>query len=168
MQSISAKEDMFVDHVDVKEAFLYSDSDADVFMEQPHGFEGDPQVNEVWKLLGELYGLKQGSKLWGNRLSSDLISKGFTQMPTCPCYKNNNNYIIFRVKKCARCLFFHPEKEVVLIVYVDDGIVCAKTKEGLGFAKQILRELYEITDLGKASWFLRIGIRQLPDGISIT
>ncbi len=47
MLSIAAKEDMFVDHVDVIGAFLYSDIDTDVFMEQPRGFEADPQVDEV-------------------------------------------------------------------------------------------------------------------------
>lgn len=87
--------------------------------------------------------------MWGNRLSRDLIDKGFTQMPTCPS------------------LFFHHEKVRILVVYVDDGIICSKKKEGVEFAKSVLRELYEITDLGRASWFLGVVIRRLPEVIAI-
>eukprot|EP00173_Palmaria_palmata_P000519 Plantae.Rhodophyta-Palmaria_palmata.ctg12400.p1 GENE.Plantae.Rhodophyta-Palmaria_palmata.ctg12400~~Plantae.Rhodophyta-Palmaria_palmata.ctg12400.p1 ORF type:complete len:128 (+),score=11.35 Plantae.Rhodophyta-Palmaria_palmata.ctg12400:605-988(+) len=114
---------MLLDHVDVNGSFLYSDIDADVYMEQPRGFEEHPKSDQVCKLLKGLYGLKQGSKLWGNRLSLDLISRGFEKMPTCPC------------------LFLHPEQGVVFVVYVDDGLACAKTKEGINFAKQTLRKL---------------------------
>ena len=51
MLSIAAKEDMLCDHVDVIGAFLYSEIDADVYMEQPTGFEEDPQSDQVCKLL---------------------------------------------------------------------------------------------------------------------
>lgn len=54
---------MFVDHVDSKNAFLYSDVDADVYMKQSNGVEGDQQVDmddQVCKLLKNIYGLKQG------------------------------------------------------------------------------------------------------------
>lgn len=47
MLSIAAKEDMFVNHVDVIRAFLYSDIVADVFMKHPRGFGDDPQAEEV-------------------------------------------------------------------------------------------------------------------------
>ena len=148
--SIASKENMFVDHVDVKGAFLYSKIDTDVYMEQPHGFEEHPGADQVCKLLSGLYGLKQGSKLWGNRLSTDLIKEGFEQMPTSPC------------------VFIHREKSVILIVYVDDGLVCSKTNDGVEFAKALLKKLYEISDLGPVSWFLGVGIRHLPEGIALS
>lgn len=148
--SIAAKEKMLVDHVDVIGAFLFSHVDAEIYVEQPKGFEENPDADEVCKLLKGLYGIKQGSKLWGNRLSSDLIGRGFKKMPTSPC------------------LFYHNEKKVILIVYVDDGLIAAKTAEGLAFAKNTLHELYDISDLGPASWFLGVGIRRLTVGIAIT
>lgn len=139
-----------MDHVDVIGDFLCSDIDTDVFMEQPSGFETNPQADEVCKLQKGLYRIKKGNKLWGNRLTADLMGLGFMKMPACPC------------------LFYHPDKKVFLIVYVDDGLACAKTAEGLEFAKKTLRELYEIKDLGKASCFPGVGVRQLTEGIAIT
>ena len=34
--------------------------------------------------------------------------------------------------------------------------------------KQTLRELYKITDLGPASWFLGVAVRQLTQGIALS
>lgn len=48
MLSLAAKENMLVHHVDVIEAFLFSDGiDADVYMEEPIGFEEDPRADQV-------------------------------------------------------------------------------------------------------------------------
>lgn len=82
-------------------------------MEQPS--EENPQADEVCKLLKGFYEIKQGNKLWGNRLSTDLIGRGFSPIPTCPY------------------LYLHREKEVILILHVEDGPVCAKSADGMFF-----------------------------------
>lgn len=44
--------------MDVKNAFLYSELDRDIYMDQPQGFESKIHPEYVCKLKKALYGLK--------------------------------------------------------------------------------------------------------------
>lgn len=47
--------------LDVKSAFLHSEIDEEVFVDQPLGYEHKGQESKVYQLKKALYGLKQAS-----------------------------------------------------------------------------------------------------------
>ena len=91
--------------MDVKSAFLNGYINELVYVEQPPGLEDD-KPNHVYKLRKELYGLKQASKAWYERLRDFLLSKGF---------KMGKVDTTLFTKKIGKDLF-------VLQIYVDDII----------------------------------------------
>eukprot|EP00173_Palmaria_palmata_P000002 Plantae.Rhodophyta-Palmaria_palmata.ctg1000.p2 GENE.Plantae.Rhodophyta-Palmaria_palmata.ctg1000~~Plantae.Rhodophyta-Palmaria_palmata.ctg1000.p2 ORF type:complete len:438 (-),score=60.44 Plantae.Rhodophyta-Palmaria_palmata.ctg1000:355-1668(-) len=149
--SVASKENMTVEHVDMKGAILCSDVDTEIFMEQPNGFkEGTDKKDLVCQLLKSLYGIKQGSKLFHVTISEDLIAVGFENMSSSPC------------------LFVHRLKGIILVIYVDDGLIPCKNKDRIEYAKKELRSVYELKKLGEASRFLGVGIKHSKDGTAIT
>lgn len=66
------------------------------------------------------------------------------------------------------CVFVHYEKGIIIIIYVDDGILTCKDMKGMEYAKNDLRSVDEIKELGKVSWYLGFGFKHLPEGIAIT
>ncbi|GJX21923.1 putative RNA-directed DNA polymerase [Tanacetum coccineum] len=63
--SIVASEDLHLEQLDVKTAFLHGDLDEDIYMTQSEGFRSDgKEENLVCKLKKSLYGLKQAPRQW--------------------------------------------------------------------------------------------------------
>lgn len=55
---------------DVKNAFLHSDLEEEIYMSIPPGFEGEGTFNKVCRLKKALYGLKQSPRAWFGRSST--------------------------------------------------------------------------------------------------
>lgn len=120
-----------VDHLDVQTAFLNSDLDEVIFMEQPEGFTNG-NTNQVYKLKKAVYGLKQASRAWYSRVKDVLIKLGFIQC--------NSDQCIFILKK---------DKYVVyLALYVDDFIICYNNVNIANSVKMYLNKHFQIKDLG--------------------
>ncbi|CAI7733618.1 unnamed protein product [Closterium sp. NIES-53] len=60
--AIAAMKQKKLCQIDVANAFLYAPVDAEIFVEQPHGSNTDP--NQVCQLVKSLYGIKQAPRLW--------------------------------------------------------------------------------------------------------
>ena len=60
--SIVAAEDLHLEQLDVKTAFLHGDLDKDIYMQQPEGFEAPGREELVFRLQKNLYGLKQAPR----------------------------------------------------------------------------------------------------------
>lgn len=141
--SLVAMYKMAVQQFDVKTAFLYGDLDKDVYMHQPYGFNDG--TGKVCHLNKSLYGLKQASRCW-NRKFTDFIKKyKLIQLESDPC------------------VFTNEDKSIILALYVDDGLIAARSKDQITSVIAYLQTNFEIKFF-KAECFLGLEIRCYEDG----
>lgn len=88
--------------------------------------------NQVCKLVKSLYGLKQASKKWYEKLTSLILKLGYTQ--------SNSNYSIFALLKNGHI--------TLLLVDVDDIILAWISLSAFDKIKSILHNNFKINDLG--------------------
>jgi Reverse transcriptase (RNA-dependent DNA polymerase) len=115
-------------------------------MTQPKGFEEPGSEGKVCHLLKSLYGLKQAPRIWYERIWTYLVAAGFETSRASPC--------VFKMK----------EKQVHLLVYVDDILIIGKNDKEITEAKTIISKLYEVKDMGIARYFLGVGVHRDQDG----
>lgn len=101
------------------------------------------------KLRKSLYGLRQASCQWANKLTHELLEQGFVQ--------SKNDYSMFTLKTATDI--------TILDVYVDDIIVTGSSFQQIQSIKIHLHDTFSIKDLGILHYFLGIEIVYLPDGI---
>ncbi|PNX75793.1 retrovirus-related Pol polyprotein from transposon TNT 1-94 [Trifolium pratense] len=136
--------------LDVNNAFLHGELQEDVYMTIPEGVVA-PKPNQVCKLLKSLYGLKQASRKWYERLTSLLVQQGYTQ--------STSDYSLFTLK--------HDHSFTALLVYVDDIILAGDSLSEFARIKQILDREFKIKDLGQLKYFLGLEVAHSQSGISI-
>ena len=66
IMDLCVRENLFIHQMDVRNAYLNSKIDYEIFVEQPPGFikKGKNGEDLVLKLNKSLYGLKQSGRLW--------------------------------------------------------------------------------------------------------
>ncbi|RVW12059.1 Retrovirus-related Pol polyprotein from transposon TNT 1-94 [Vitis vinifera] len=72
-----AAENLHLEQLDVKTAFLHGDLEEDLYMIQPEGFIVQGQENLVCKLRKSLYGLKQAPRQWYKKFDNFMHRIGF-------------------------------------------------------------------------------------------
>lgn len=92
--------------------------------------EGD---NLVYKLKKSLYGLKQASRQWYDKLANNLCFRGYKH--------SKNNYSLFYKSKGCYLVF--------VAVYVDDVILTGTDLEEINSLKAFLHDQFKIKDFGK-------------------
>ena len=141
---IVAVENLHLEQLDVKTAFLHGDLEEELYMRQPEGFIKEDRKNLVCRLKNSLYGLKQAPRQWYKKFDSFMSSHGFTrcQADHC-CYfkKFDNNFII-------------------LLLYVDDMLVAGSDMQEIVNLKQKLSKQFEMKDLGTAKQILGMRIKR--------
>src|SRR3954469_16452290 len=146
--SFATQHNITLYQMDVKSAFLNGYIDEEVYAHQPPGFEDSKSPNHVFKLKKSLYGLKQASRAWYERLSFFLLNNGYTR------------------GQVDTTLFCKISKKDILIcqIYVDD-IIFGTSNGSLGkeFAKSMHAE-FEMSIMGELKYFLGIQINQTSDG----
>ena len=147
--SIAARDGLQIEQFDVKTAFLYGELSEDIYMEVPEGLE--TQSLKVCKLVKSIYGLKQSSRCWNEKFCSFLSIYGFK-----PCPSEN-------------CVFVGHFKDVkvILILYVDDGLLLARSKVVLSEILKIFMQTFEIKIIDCNS-FVGMEIDRGKDYISIS
>jgi hypothetical protein len=65
--------------MDVKNTFLNGILQEEVYVKQPKEFQDHHHPHHVFKLKKALYGLKQAPRAWYERLTTNLLAKGFTR-----------------------------------------------------------------------------------------
>lgn len=77
--ALSVNLDLDITHSDITTAFLHGTLDETVYMEQPEAFIEIDKESKVLKLNKAIYGLKQSSRVWYERVESFLIGLGFVK-----------------------------------------------------------------------------------------
>ncbi|GKB70086.1 retrovirus-related pol polyprotein from transposon TNT 1-94, partial [Tanacetum coccineum] len=147
--AFAAHMNIVVYQMDVKTTFLNGILREEVYGSQPDGFVDPENPNHVYKLKKALYGLKQAPRAWYDLLSSFLLSQKFS--------KGTVNPILF---------IWREGKDILLVqIYVDD-IIFSSTKPDLceSFSK-IMCSKFQMSTIGKLSFFLGLQISQSPRGI---
>ena len=89
--SYSNHENLKVYQTDVKSSFLNEDLEEEVYIEQPEGFQLTDNLDNVYKIKKDPYGLKQAPGVWYYRLYKYLQDKGFkTTDKIKSTYQNNS------------------------------------------------------------------------------
>jgi hypothetical protein len=141
-----------VHHMDVKSAFLNGDLGEEVYVSQPPGFIVKGQEQKVYKLHKALYGLRQAPRTWNSKLDTVLLELGFSK-----CKREYGLYT--RVKNKMR---------LVVDVYVDDLIIMRESDQELNLFKSEMKKLFQMSDLGALSYYLRIEVKQGDQGIGLS
>lgn len=106
----------------------------------------------VYKLHKALYGLKQAPRAWFSRIEAQFIGEGFQR-----CESDQTLF----TKRSREGKFF------TVSVYVDDLIFTGNDEVMMSkFKSSMLRE-FDMSDLGKMRFFLRIEVLQRSDSIYI-
>jgi hypothetical protein len=135
--------------MDVKNAFLHGYLQEKVYMEQPPGYVDETQPNLVCRLKKVLYGLKQAPRAWSNKIGQYLVTNGFQT--------SNVDFSLY-VKKTNHGI-------VVIVIYVDDLIIRGDSNVDISNLKKLLKQEFEMKDLGELRYFLGIEVIQSPKGI---
>ncbi|CAA7056013.1 unnamed protein product [Microthlaspi erraticum] len=138
-------------HLDVKTAFLHGELKETVYVCQPEGFEKEGSGSKVYKLNKALYGLRQAPRAWNNKLNQILVELQFVK-----CSKEPSVY-----RKQVK------EHLLVVGVYVDDLFVTGTSLELITSFKREMALNFEMSDLGKLTYYLGIEVLQHQNGITL-
>ena len=126
-----AANDLECRQYDVKNAFTESSLRERIYLAPPKGVHVTPGLQ--LRVLRSLYGLKQSARDWNQLCKSELKRLGFKQSLADPC------------------LFTHPDKGIILLVYVDDIAAAAKDNSSLSWFYDNFRQRFNTKDLGEIS-----------------
>ncbi|KAK1431416.1 hypothetical protein QVD17_07875 [Tagetes erecta] len=149
--SVAANKGWPLHQFDVKNAFLHGDLKEEVYMEAPPGFQNDFKSEEVCRLKKSLYGLKQSPRAWFGRFTIAMKKYGYHQ--------SNSDHTLFikRRNGLVTCL----------IIYVDDMILTGDDKQEMIQLKKNLFAEFEMKDLGRLKYFLKVEVLRSIQGIFI-
>ena len=136
--SVCAANDLCIIQVDCKNAFLHSESDFDIYVQQPEGFVDTNHPDAVLLLNKALYGLKQAPRLWYLLLSEVIVGMGFRALETDPSIYVRGN--------------------VIMGVYVDDILVCSSSVSTCNSVVSELARKVEVVNKGEVRSFLGISV----------
>jgi hypothetical protein len=138
IMAVSAHEGLAMRQFNIHTAFLNGELEEEVYMRPPAGAEGlAGGGGRVLHLKRALYGLRQASRAWNKRLEGELRGKGFVQSDADPAL-----WILL------------GEKGVVLaMIYVDDGLVAARTAREADALVELVASMFAIRALGEPKDF---------------
>ena len=122
-----------------------------VYVSQPEGIEKKGEEHKVFKLSKALYGLKQAPRAWNTKLNRILIDMKFTK-----CSKEIS---VYRKKE--------GDKLLIVAIYVDDLFVTGNSLKLIMKFKEGMAKKFDMSDLGKLTYYLGIEVKQSSNGIEI-
>nr|KAJ0204922.1 hypothetical protein LSAT_V11C500296580 [Lactuca sativa] len=137
--------------MDVKKAFLHGVLEEEVFLNQPPGFMDKDHPDYVYRLDKAVYGLKQAPRAWYETLTSYLLENGYRRGAI-------DNTLFIKNKG----------SDMVLVqIYVDDIIFGSPNETLSKEFVEIMSQRFEMSMMGKMTFFLGLEVQQQKTGISI-
>jgi hypothetical protein len=129
--SMCAVLDLEMSQLDIKTAFLYGLVKEDIYITQPEGFVTPGKEHLVCKLVKCIYGLKQAPRVWNVKFNDFILRFGFVR------------------SKHDSCVYFRRREEeiLILVIWVDDGLLCSNKKEAIADVLAFLSEHFEMRTL---------------------
>lgn len=174
--SIAATQNLEIEQMDVKTAFLNSPINEDVYVEQPHGFEITNQKDEQ-NLRNEIFSANASKPNKSNafprerRSKSTMVCKlekalyGLKQAPRA-WYQTLSEFMAtmsFTPLRSDYAVFMNPKRTIFIAVYVDDMLIFGKSKTDIGSLKRCLQLRFQMTDMGQAHMYLGMQITRDPN-----
>ena len=135
--------------LDVKTAFLNGDLKENVYIYPAEGFKCNKE--KVLKLKKSIYGLRQASKCWNDKINSFLLKYGFKRSGVDSCMYT----------KMVQGSTIH------LLLYVEDIILVGPNLTHIEDCKVKLSKEFEMKDLGDLKYFLGLEINYDRDNGSL-
>jgi hypothetical protein len=135
--ALAAANDLFILHIDCKNAFLQGQSDVDIYVYQPEGFVDIQFPQKVLHLNKSLYGLKQALRIWYLFLCGVIIDLGFVALESHTC--------------------IYIRGQLIVAVYVDDIKVVGNQKDCEAFYHELVKHV-KVENKGPTKSFLSIDI----------
>lgn len=152
--ALAAKLNLDISHLDVTTAFLNGFLTETVYMKKPIMFErnnNNGNDKKVLKLKRAIYGLKQSSRAWYQRVNDYLIHLGYKKSDYEPCLFTK----------------FKDNVKIIIALFVDDFFVfsnCTKATEQL---VQELSNKFKIKNLGQVKQCLGVRVRVTENEITL-
>src|SRR3990167_1026883 len=124
--------------IDIETAFLQAPLAEDIYMEIPNGYKDKFNKTAVLKLNKAIYGLRQSSKAFNDKLTWSLKQLGWSQLKSDPC-------------------IFKRGKEI-LAAFVDDCLVGAISEQSYSIILTEISMHLRIGDHGHINHFLKIEV----------
>ena len=147
--AIAASRKISIEQMDIKSAYLHSEIQEEIYLEQPEGFE--KENNLVCKLRKSIYGLRQAARNWYKKLHDFLLEKVMTKSANDPCLFTRKSQDIF----------------LYILTWVDDIMRVGNKPEEVQKLKYSLSQNFKMKDRGKIKHFLGLRISQHEDGINV-
>jgi hypothetical protein len=147
--AMAASRGWVLHQMDVKNAFLHGELKKEVYLDQPPGYEDMSHLDYVCRLCTVLYGLKQAPSAWHEKIVEYLVTIGFCM--------SNVDHSLYVCKS--------DEGIVVITIYVDDLIVGGDNEKEVEHVKSLLKQKFDMKDLGEFKFFLGIEVIKTPKGI---
>ncbi|RVW33826.1 Retrovirus-related Pol polyprotein from transposon RE1 [Vitis vinifera] len=140
-----------IHQMDVKSTFLNGYLEEEIFVEQREGFIVKGMEEKVYLLKKALYGLKQAPRAWYSGIDSHLLGLGFT--------KSLSEFTLYFKKVC--------DETLVVSLYVDDLLVTGSNMKQIDNFKKEMKDVFEMIDLGRMTFFLGMEVQQKQNEIFI-
>ena len=138
-----------LDGIDVKTAFLNGYLEERIYMEIPEGVAIPANKERIGyqrplacRLIKSIYRLKQSPRAWYGRIHTFFLEHNFTR------------------SDFDHSLFINYDKDIILLLYVDDLVVAAPTQNIIGWIRGKLHEEFKMTYLGPLNAYLGLEIKR--------
>ncbi|KAH9786526.1 hypothetical protein KPL71_010287 [Citrus sinensis] len=145
LMAITATQNLELEQLDVKTAFLHGNLQEEIFMSQPEGYEAPDRRDYVCLLKKSLYGLKQSPKQWYLKFDEFITTHGFQRC----------NYDC-----CVYLKQLSHEKHIYLLLYVNDMLIACEERSEIDALKTLLGTTFDMNDLGSVKRILGVDIRR--------